>query len=158
MVIGFCGFAFSGKDTAAEPLIERGFQRIAFADPLKARAARALGISVDEVNARKRELRPFLVELGRAGRLLDPDMWVDLAFYDRLITNVVVTDVRYLNEVRTVLDMDGVVVFINRPGANAANDEERESIAEILRHCYLPVIHNDGTIEQLHRRVLERYA
>jgi len=34
-VIGLCGFAQSGKDTAASFLVERGFTRLAFADILR---------------------------------------------------------------------------------------------------------------------------
>ena len=34
-VIGFCGFAQSGKDTAASFLVERGWTRLAFADILR---------------------------------------------------------------------------------------------------------------------------
>jgi len=34
-IIGLCGTKGSGKDTAAEPLLDKGWARISFADPLK---------------------------------------------------------------------------------------------------------------------------
>jgi len=34
-VIGLCGYAGSGKDTAAEALVEQGWLRVAFADPIR---------------------------------------------------------------------------------------------------------------------------
>ena len=34
-VIALCGYAGSGKDTAAEALIEQGWQRVSFADPIR---------------------------------------------------------------------------------------------------------------------------
>lgn len=37
-IIGFCGYPGSGKDAAAAFLVARGWQRIAFADPLRAMA------------------------------------------------------------------------------------------------------------------------
>ncbi len=153
MIIGFCGYAQSGKDTAALPLIQRGFLRIAFADALKRRAAKALGITEDYLEHRKHELRPLLVELGRAGRLVDREMWIEAAFDDVVAPDIVITDVRYPNEVAEILSRDGRVFFVDRPGKGPANEEEAASINDVMHRYQLPVIHNDGTVERLHREV-----
>ncbi len=48
-VIGFAGKAGAGKDTSAEFLSEFGFQRIAFADPLKRIARDVFGFSREQL-------------------------------------------------------------------------------------------------------------
>lgn len=98
MIIGLTGVAQVGKDTAAAALIERGWVRVAFADPLR-EMLYALNpkvtdegcfvdyvkTMVDEVGWEKAkkhpEVRRLLQRLGtEAGRgVLGEDCWVDLA-------------------------------------------------------------------------------
>ena len=67
-LIGICGFARSGKDTAASMLMMRGFTRIAFADVLKDEVCRTFGLTREGLERDKEMWRPLLVEWGRGRR------------------------------------------------------------------------------------------
>ena len=162
MKIGLCGYARTGKDTAAAGL--DGFRRFAFADALKADAARALeslGIMAHwDSPVFKEQWRPFLVALGAGMRGIDPDYWVKRLIYQFAARgvhpgdNVVISDVRYANEVRWILGRGGIVIRIDRPGYGPANDEEKRSFEEI-EHVYprMPRVNNDSTPEELVKAV-----
>ena len=125
IVIGLTGAAGSGKDTAADYLVERyGFKKMAFADALKAMLDTlnpyvADDVRVMDVRRESRidaeatlkkhfpEYRRLLQVLGtECVRSADPDFWVD-----RLVRkvhalgesrNIVVTDCRFPNEVEAL--------------------------------------------------------
>lgn len=171
-LVGLCGYARSGKDTAAEVLIKAGFTRVAFADALKLDVLIALQRSAQIVNradtgqstggiqvttglfsspATKERFRPLLVEYGRAMRALSPGYWIDRMAADVIgIDRVVVTDVRYQNEVSWVQENGGVVIYLDRPGIGPANQEEHDSFSQIKQDF---TVVNDGTIEELHQAV-----
>lgn len=168
-IIGFCGYARSGKDTAAKALIERGWKRVAFADALKADVACAMQRSLCKIadggvlsetliEDHKEAFRPLLVEYGRAMRRVRASYWIDRAMTEiRALSdgiygdNVVITDVRYQNEVNAIHAAGGKVIQIFRHGIAAANDEESNSFAHVYPDA---IIWNDGAIEELHAKVL----
>jgi hypothetical protein len=156
-LIGLCGYAQTGKDTAAANM--PGFTRMAFADELKADLyplLNKIGCRLDNP-AHKRMVRDLLVAWGRTARMFETDHWINrLLLKIPTNTNVVITDVRYPNEVRAIESWGGAVVRIQRLGSGPANDEERVSIEEI--DCLWPklvYVTNDVTPEQLGKRVLE---
>ena len=141
-LIAFTGLKGSGKDTAAAGLLRGGsnFRKIAFAEPLKAMLSTLLqsrGCSVYDVSRYlegdlKEEPTDFL--MGRTPRhamqtlgtewgrgLIDSALWVD-TFQRRVREtwskglSVVVTDVRFPNEVEAVHALGGVVYCVLRPG------------------------------------------
>ena len=76
-IVGLCGYAKSGKDTAAEVLVRRGWARYAFADELKADLERAIGKPlVGMCPEEKEHWRPLMVEYGRVRRAQNVDYWV----------------------------------------------------------------------------------
>ena len=161
-VIGFCGCARSGKDTAAQVLIGDGWVRIAFADALKDDLLWLMeqnepGVSRDWFNSNKEKLRPLLVEYGRAMRLVNPDHWINRVRF-RLTAaaaageRCVITDVRYANEAAMIREMGGMVIRVERVGVVAANAEEASSMQGFEPDYILP---NLGTIEHLHEAVLQ---
>jgi hypothetical protein len=161
-LIGLCGFAKSGKDTAALVLLDKGWKRIAFADALKAdvhsmvtRAALTAGAKVPDFTDPevKERIRPLYVAYGAYMRTIKPTYWIDRLFADMSLLDegpVVVTDVRYLNEVNRVQKEGGVIIQISRPGCVPANSEEERSFAEIASFSsnIIPVSNNAG-IEDL---------
>lgn len=155
-LIGLCGYARVGKDEAAKALCGLGWTRIAFADALKDEVCRTFGITRDTLEADKEKWRPLLVEWGRARRGQDMDYWVRRALANvanDLGTGVVVTDVRYWNEAKYIVDRMGTIVRIHRPGFDAANDEERTSIALIdgaQRVLGTQHVDNEGSVASLH--------
>lgn len=137
-IIGLAGFAGCGKTSIGNAI--PGVHD-AFARELKRRAAQAIGIGVDELECRKSEFRPLLVELGRAGRRVDPKRWI-IPVIDRVLQcewvgpgepTYIIDDVRYSNEAEDIAALGGHVFYIHRPGVGPANDEERNSIAELRR-------------------------
>jgi hypothetical protein len=143
-IIGLAGPARVGKDTIAANM--PGWTRRAFADELKADLAPlAKRLSLDMANPEHKELlRPLMVEYGRLARKVDPDYWLKrlkLTGADR----IVITDVRYANEVRFIQQQGGNVYLVRRDGYTPANDEERNSLAEIALMPGLPVLDNRST-------------
>lgn len=159
-LIGLSGFAQVGKDTAA--LYMPGYQRFAFADPLKQDLTPLLEmIGCDLSNPEHKAMaRPLLVEWGRTARRFQPDFWIERTMAQVLKSNaehVAITDVRYCNEVDEILANGGAVIRIERPGHGPANEEERMSFALIeKKHPQLPKVLNDDTPETLARRVLDQ--
>lgn len=122
MLIGMIGFAGAGKDTAAEALLGRGFERRAFADALK---AVALAMGWDGVKDERG--RRFLQDLGLACREhIHERVWLDAALRDIEGRDVVITDVRFLNEAEAVREAGGILVRVVRPGVGPANDHVSE--------------------------------
>lgn len=171
VLIGFTGKLGSGKDTAALTAIKNGFTRVAFADVLK-RVAENINPYVrvyrgaptqlsyflewcdwDWDSAKKNySVRGFLQNLGVAIRREDPEFWVRAAGIEKALEEhgrVVVSDVRFPNEVQYIEDLGGTVVRIVRPGKNGDSH-----ISETALDGYvLPELDNDGTLEDLEHRV-----
>lgn len=183
MIIGLAGYARSGKDEAAKALQEIGFQRLAFADILREflyklnpwvistehnvkhiwQTTRTLQGVIDyygwdgyKDTLYAPQIRAYLQRLGtECGReLLGENIWVNatLRGYD----DIVVTDVRFPNEAQAIEDRDGRVVRIVRPGVGPANEHVSETAMDDW-DCYV-TINNDGTIEDLHRSILDLVA
>ena len=165
-LIGFSGYARSGKDTAAQALLYAGWTRAAFADALKHDAAMALRTSLiaghinppsEEVDTwfsnpeLKESFRPLLVEYGRAMRRLRPDYWVTrLALDLDPAVKYAITDVRYANEAEWIRLAGGKVIELVRPDVGPANYEEERSLKEFAADA---IIRNDGSIQELHSRI-----
>ncbi|MFD5647879.1 hypothetical protein ACFWIP_40510, partial [Streptomyces anulatus] len=143
--IALVGKARSGKDTVAKRLIQRfAYTRVAFADPLRMMALdvnpyigpaavdRRLRDVVEDIGwdrAKEEcpEIRRILQNIGQTVRDLDPKFWLrqgldKIEVADRWNLPVVVTDVRYRNEVRALVNRDFLTVRILRDGAGLKGD------------------------------------
>lgn len=174
-LIAFTGHAGSGKDEAAKVLIEGlGFQRIAFADPMRTAlyalnpiiGYRAMSGSLldlkeavdslgwDEAKRRYVEVRELLQRFGtEVGRQqFGQDFWVKLAMDNAsMFQRVVITDCRFPNEAQAVLKAGGQVVRITRPGVQPVNGHISDK--GLPDHLVSAEIANDGTIEDLRAKV-----
>ena len=162
-IVGLCGYARTGKDTAFAILPEPGWARYAFADPLKADIGGLPGMRgrLNWFNPKDKEaIRPLLVGYGAAARHFQPDYWVARTF--RAIEQdqkpkVIITDVRYRNEVETILTYGGIVIRLFRDGCVPANQEEVASFRAIdTEFPSLPKVVNCGTPADLGRWVMEK--
>lgn len=162
-IIGLCGYAQVGKDTAARHM--PGWARFAFADSLKADLAALLSdIGCDLANPEhKFKARPFLVAWGATARAFVPDYWIErllraIGFHtaNTGCRQIVVTDVRYSNEVQAILDLGGKVIRIHRNGYGPANAEEYFSFDQLESDHCLPEVMNSGTPEELGAAVLRQ--
>jgi dephospho-CoA kinase len=168
-LIGIAGRARVGKDTAGLYLADRyGLRRMAFADPVKRVVAELLGVSLGVLETHGKEApiagldrspRYLYQTLGTEwGRnLVHPDLWVRVlarehALVERqaCVHGVVITDVRMPNEAAWVRER-GTLVHITRQDAPAVRAHESEQGVEVLEGDV--VLPNDGTIDELYRRL-----
>ncbi|MCM8548852.1 hypothetical protein [Streptomyces sp. STCH 565 A] len=180
LLVGLAGFARSGKDTAAQTLVEGGWRRDAFADRLKTflyrqnplvttfadvppvRLANLVNaIGWDEAKERYPEVRRLLHATGTdAGRAtLGENVWIDALFndYEPEREALVVSDVRFPNEARAVRGRGGVVIWIDRPGVGPARDEHGRpypSEVALANWKFDATLSNDGAVEDLRDRLL----
>jgi len=128
------GWAGSGKDAAASILMdELGFQRFAFADPLKHDVARETGISLEHFYSRHLKDSPIefdgemitpralLIEAAANARAKYPNIYANMiadSIQQVGSERVVISDWRYRNEyevLRTFFDKV-VRIRVSRPG------------------------------------------
>lgn len=166
-ILGFCGYAQSGKDTIAREFVNRlGYERIGFADSLK-KILYALNPQIELFNddfighwhvknlvdvrgwdeAKKEpEIRGLLQRLGtEGGRVaLGEDIWVKTLFNSPHGARIVIPDVRFKNEADEIRRRGGTVVQIIRPGVGPVNDHVSDKIDFEADY----VLINDKTPEQ----------
>lgn len=175
MIIGLSGYAQSGKDTVAKFLVEqRGFERIAFADPIRnllwdmnpmlkdgfylQGVVNAYGWDV--AKTRFPEVRRLLQELGVAARKhIDSEVWITTALQKMSGDgNYVVTDVRFQNEAEALRSPfrkgNAQIWRVERNGVKAVNDHVSEH--DLDNWDFDAYIHNNSTIEDLEFAVKTR--
>lgn len=139
MVIGVAGQFRQGKDKASDHLahsLELG--RDAFAFGVKSVFCEYFGVDMDFVERWKVVDEPppgFLISVRRSLQLIGDgfrnikdDVWVE-ALFRRSPSRVVVSDVRYRNELATIKSRGGSNVLVYRPGY--MNDDPNGSEAQI---------------------------
>jgi len=170
-IIGFTGRKRSGKDTAAEALHPFGYESLSFAFLIK----EMLGVMLEHQGATDEEIHGMLygdykevptpllggktprhamqtlgTEWGRA--LISDSIWVDATLRAALqVPLVVIPDVRFPNEVKAIQDHGGLVVRITRAGA-VVDDHDSERFIDELEVDF--ELENDGTVEDLHDKVI----
>lgn len=141
MIIGFVGFIGSGKDTAADYLVNfHGFRRDSFANTLKDAVSAVFGWDRILLEGRTKEAREWREQIDTwwADRLnmpnLTPRLMLQLwgtevcrnGFHDdiwiaslenkmrKTTDNIVISDVRFPNEIKAIHNAGGIVVRIKR--------------------------------------------
>lgn len=141
MIVGFVGFIGSGKDTAADYLVNfHGYRRDSFANTLKDAVACVFGWDRTLLEGRTKEAREWREQVDPwwAERLGMPHLtprWVlqywgtDVlrkGFHDdiwiaslenkmrKTTDNIVISDVRFPNEIKAIHNAGGIVVRIKR--------------------------------------------
>ena len=159
-IVGLCGYARAGKDTVAQALVDRGWARVGFADALKADLEAAIGKPFAAMPATEKELwRPTMVAYGEARRRQWADYWIARAvdtIQNRYAPShpIVITDVRYVNELDWIRRCGGVVLYVERE-LLPANSEEEMSIRKCLDRIY-PVdwLYNFTSVEAARERLI----
>jgi hypothetical protein len=140
MIIGFVGFIGSGKDTAADYLVNfHGYRRDSFANTLKDAVACVFGWDRVLLEGRTKEAREWREQpdawwSNRLGRNITPRLMLQLwgtevcrnGFHDDIWIaslenkmrktgdNIVISDVRFPNEIKAIHNAGGIVVRIKR--------------------------------------------
>ena len=204
-VIGFCGLIGSGKDTAADFLVnEHGFRRDSFANSLKDTVAVAFGWDRILLEGKTAESRAWREQVDPwwAQRLNIPHLtprWVlqfwgtdvcRVGFHDdiwiaslenriRLTNdNIVISDVRFANEIKAIKSVGGKVIRIKRgpdpewyeaassvnrgPDGNVSWSLSKTKLSKLNIHVsesawagskFDGVIINDGTVDELYTQL-----
>jgi hypothetical protein len=181
MNIGLIGRARVGKDTVGALLYNHGgYERVAFADPLKEAALQLDPIvwtstfSPDierlretvlrdgwELAKEEPEVRRILQELGASIRAVDPEFWLraGLARVDEVNRTTgrpaVITDVRYPNEAASLGRAGFHLIYIDRPGIPHLNHESEGALGPEDAHF---TITNAGSLDELKDRVHEVWS
>ena len=204
MIIGVCGFIGSGKDTIADYLVNfHEFRRESFAGTLKDAVAAVFGWDRTLLEGRTKQAREWREQVDPwwAARLNMPNLtprWVlqywgtevcRKAFHDdiwiaslenklRLATdNVVISDCRFPNEIKSIKEAGGIVIRVKRgddpawyndacdvnAGEKCSNYDVAKSRLDALNiHAsetawcgtkFDAVITNDTTIDELYAKV-----
>jgi hypothetical protein len=199
MIIGVCGFIGCGKDTVADYLVNfHEYRRESFADSLKDSVAAVFGWDRIMLEGRTKESREWREQVDKwwADRLAMPTLtprWVlqywgtevcRKTFHDDIWIaslenklrqskdNVVVSDVRFPNEIKAIKNLGGKIVWVKRgelpswyDSALKANAGENYHLQEMKLHKvhasewawigqdFDYEISNDGTIDDLYQSI-----
>jgi hypothetical protein len=205
MIIGFVGFIGSGKDTAADYLVNfHGYRRDSFANTLKDAVANVFGWDRTLLEGRTAEARAWReqVDTWWAERLGMPQLtprWVlqywgtevcRHAFHDdiwiasvenkmrKTTDNIVISDVRFPNEIKAIHNAGGIVVRVKRgadpewydaavsanagPNGNATWSLSKAKLTQLKIHASETAwvggaidhtIYNDTTIDALFEQI-----
>jgi len=219
MIIGICGEAGSGKDTAADFLVKHhGFVKVALADPMKRFCSEVFGWSKEQLWGPSEERnkpdprnlygtplrdplwfpmpltpRHALQQLGTQwGRGCFEDVWVEYAVrvHERLQSggyaydqqrglfsvsttsdgicgmwpkiNVVISDIRFKNEINCLKENGAKIIRIRRGAAGLegaagqhVSETEQKSLPDKLFDL---VLDNNGTLEELYEKLRQFVA
>lgn len=167
ILVGIGGYKQSGKDTAAQALVDfRGFKRLAFADPVREvtfalhpflRDIPYEDRDIPKLELGGRTLRSYLVEVGEGAREKDPYVWINIVLgrakeLFRRGRSVVISDLRHRNEFAAVAGAGGVRLWVSNPAARPGNDITEQARPEWADST----IHNDGAVRDLHLRTIRQ--
>ncbi len=170
-IVGFIGRRRAGKDTAAFYLMQNGYAGLKFAGALKAMLDTYLeyvGVSPDVrtllIEGAQKEL-PIKFLQGKSTRfamqtlgtewgrnLIGENLWVDAAIARaKQFEKVVLTDVRFPNEVAALQGIGATIIKIERPDNDCSDEADAHvSEAEVDKLPYDFKIVNDSTVQKLH--------
>lgn len=182
MLIGVLGRKGSGKDTVSDYVIKKfNFEKMTLAEPLKNACMELFNFSDEQLYGNLKETidpqwgvspRKVLQWLGtdvfrnRIGELnpnIGNNFWVNLLrvrYIQRVNKNknikIIVSDVRYQNEIDMIHQFGGCVIKLTRPSINNTDAHESEKNIDNLKGDI--DIMNDGTLDELYKRVEEIFS
>lgn len=162
----FTGRAQSGKTTSAKFLVDRGFQLVSFAEPLK-RMLQAITLSSDKHSKPAvlcgKTVREALQTLGTEwGRKhIGDEIWVRCAvesvqnaindYHEGTCHGVVIDDCRFDNEAQAMRLLGATIIKIEREQAEVMEHESEKGVSDTLVDFTL---WNNLSEEELRKTVL----
>lgn len=181
-LIGLGGYAYAGKDAFADVLEKNlGWYKTYMSKALR-ESLEVLNPIIDmdfytgsvkitrfkdivdllgyEKAKENREVRALLQRMGtEVGRkMFSEDFWLDLCFKDAVKQleagrNVVITGIRYPNELFAIQSLSGTSVWITRPENHAVNEHSSDN--SLTPEDFDYTFKNEGTLEDLETTVPE---
>lgn len=176
MLIGIVGKKGSGKDTSADYLINKyNFIKKSFADPLKKACKELFLLSDEQLYGTEKEMpdnrwyncspRTMLQYVGTD--LLRNQLNVIMPGLDNNIfinhfklwynkeknsnTYIVIPDVRFLNEVNIIKELNGIIIKIERNNNNDDMHISEKEMEQITSFDY--IINNNSTKDDLYKKI-----
>ena len=165
MIIGLSGLKGSGKTTAAKFLVEDGFVKMSFAEPIK-RMLACIRLSHKDLYGNRKEESNIMLD-GKTPRyamqtlgtewgrdLISPNIWINVVKHDILRSHagddIVIDDCRFPNEVGMILGLRGSIVYIEREGKAEDHASERE-----VKSLYRSItVENKSSLEDLQEAIM----
>lgn len=182
-LIGLMGKKRSGKDTFASTLVNNGYTRFAFADPMKdallavnpwvavasknddggfvassTRLANLIRHVGWEGAKEMPEVRRLLQDFGMSIRDIDPDFWIRATMEPAADLHfegwpVVISDARFKNEIAAIREAGGTLIRIDRPGLTSDDKHVSENDWTDVEPDLVVV--NDGSLADLEAKALD---
>lgn len=157
MKLGLVGLARSGKDTVAEYItFFKGFDidpRISFAHPIR----QTMYEFQDKLGLPRHKDRKLMQLLGDWGRSVDSDIFIKYVLrFASTNENVIVTDVRYMNEAEKLRENGFTLVKIlgNPQSVDRSESEFNHSSEREVKHIICDyTIENNGTLDELYAKL-----
>lgn len=171
MIIGLTGKKRSGKDTAADYFVDQGFVEYHFADPIKRLCKDVFMWSDEWVNGDDKEtvdprwgispreaMQLVGTELFRKAmpyyskgfaKTTRDAIWIKrfIEEFEDYEGDVVIPDVRFVNEAKAIQELGGYIIKIERDGLESTDKHSSET--ELDKIDADSVVLNNGTIEDL---------
>lgn len=173
MIIGVLGHKRNGKDTIADYLVENyEFKKICFADALKNMSRQLFGLTDEQLYGDKKEVEDeywqttprkilqfvgtelFRKQFAKLCPHVKEGIWVEIAKKKILNTkeNVVISDVRFQNEVDMIHSLNGIVIKVVRPSISNIDYHESELGIDKIKDFDLEML-NDNTLDSLYTKL-----
>lgn len=173
-LIGVCGYAGTGKDTVASFLTNhKDFVKLSFASPLKDAVSSIFGWDrellegVTEDSRKFREIKDeyWSAVLGKditprymlqyfgtevCRNTLHKNIWIESfkAKASKINANIVISDIRFINEALNIKDMGGYILYIERVNISQQYSHASEVDIELIGQLYADyTIHNFNSLE-----------
>jgi dephospho-CoA kinase len=179
-IVLLTGLKRSGKDEAAKALLNtKEYKRYAFADPIKVACKEVFLLDDEQVDGCKKEvvderwgmsprkifqlfgtelMRETLCELDDGYKdSVGEDLWIKrfMECYKENPNNYVITDFRFPNEAKMIKENFDNVVSVRVERDSVVDNDLHASENQIMGLDVDYVIHNNGTIEELHKKICE---
>lgn len=176
-LIGILGRKRSGKDTIGNYMVEKyNYNRYAFADPIKDISKIMFDLSEKQLNEDKEKIdeqwgvspRTFLQKFGTEicrnnletyipNIILDGEtIWIKLfrIFYEKnKDKDIVITDVRFLDELNAIKSFGGKIVKVNRDNLEKDNHISDKDIDSYDNELIDYFVYNNYTFEDLFSQI-----
>jgi hypothetical protein len=177
MIIALSGKINSGKTTVSDIFKEHNFIIDSFAKSVKDICCIIFGYDREKIEGNNKEDRLWretidiniskllgysftprdaMIKVGTDfGRnMIHPNIWIESLFnrYNNQ-SNILITDLRFVNEYNEIKKKGGIVIRINRPNTSN-NHNNHTSECELDNYIFDYIIDNNGTIEELKEKVI----